>query len=291
MSGVLAHGKVSYALIVILVGLSVLVSVLPIINIAAISFSSNSAILAGKVSFWPVELSTISYTSIFSDKNMTWSLVYTVMMTALYTSIAMVLTTITAYPLTKKRLKGRVFFLGMIVITMYFGGGLIPDYILMLNLGILDTIWCLVLPGALSTFNIIILKTFFADLPESFEESAIMDGAHDIQVLMKIVLPLSGPVLATLALFYAVGRWNGFMDALFYITKPRLYPLQFKLYQIIKQSTAIDIAAQEGNVIQTILPESLQAACIIFATVPILCIYPWLQKYFIKGVMIGGIKG
>jgi putative aldouronate transport system permease protein len=291
MSGILSHGKVSYAIILIFVALAVLVCVMPIVNIAAISFSSNSAILGGRVSFWPVEFTTLSYSSIFSDRNMTWSLIYTVMITALYTSIAMVLTTMTAYPLTKKRLKGRVFFLGMIVVTMYFGGGLIPDYILMKNLGFLDRIWCLVLPGALSTYNIIILKTFFADLPESFEESAIMDGAHDIQVLMKIVLPLSGPVLATLALFYAVGRWNGFMDALFYITKPRLYPLQFKLYQIIKQATAIDIAAQEGNVQQTILPESLQAACIIFATVPILCIYPWLQKYFIKGVMIGGIKG
>jgi putative aldouronate transport system permease protein len=287
-----AKDKISGAIIVAIVAVLVLICVIPILNVAAISLSSNSAILGSRVSLWPVEATTMSYRGILSDRTMVYSLFYTLVMTAVYTGVAMVLSTFAAFALTKKRLKGRTFFLLLIVVTMYFSGGLIPDYLLIRDLKLLNTIWCLVLPGAISAYNMIILKTFFADLPESYEESAIMDGANEIQVLFRIVLPLSGPVLATIALFYAVGRWNGFMDALFYISKPMLYPIQLKLYQIIVNSTSLDIAAMEGSVTQSmVLPDSIKAACVIFATVPIMVVYPWLQKYFIKGVMIGGIKG
>ena len=137
----------------------------------------------------------------------------------------------------------------------------------------------------------IVLRTFFAGLPESFEESAIMDGANEIQVLFRIVIPLSMPVLATIALFYAVGKWNSFMDALFYINSRSKQPIQLRLYQIIMQSAAIEMSSLEGAVSQAALPESVKPACIVFATVPIMLAYPWLQRYFIKGVMIGGIKG
>lgn len=271
---------------------AVLLCVIPILHVIAVSLSSNSAILGSRVTLWPVEFTPQSYQAILSDKSMTWSLVFTAWMTLLHTAIAMLLSVFAAFALSKKRLKGRTFFMTLMVFTMYFGGGLIPDYLLIRDLGMLDTVWSLVLPGAVSVFNMILLKSFFSNLPESFEESAVMDGANDLQILFRIVLPLSLPVLATISLFYAVGRWNGFMDALFYINTPALYPIQLKLYQIVVNSTSLDVVVNEGaggggmN-----LPESIKAAAVIFATVPILLIYPWLQKHFVKGALIGGIKG
>jgi putative aldouronate transport system permease protein len=280
-----------YSSIYVITALAALVCILPVLHVVAISLSSNSAILNSRVSIIPVEATIQSYQQILSDSTMTWSLIFTVLITVLYTAIGMILTVSAAFALTKKRLKGRMIFLVIIVITMYFNGGLIPNYLLMRDLGFIDTIWSLVLPGALSVWNLIILKSFFADLPESFEESAQLDGANDIQILARIVLPLSAPVIATVSLFYAVGRWNGFMDALFYINEPSMYPLQFKLYQIVMQSTALDVSTAEGATTSMLLPEASKAACVVFATVPIILVYPWLQRYFIKGATLGGIKG
>jgi putative aldouronate transport system permease protein len=264
---------------------------LPLVNVLATSLSSSSAILASKVYLLPVETTFESYKAILKDDSMIRSLIFTALMTIGYTVLGMILTICAAYPLTKKRLKGRNIILLMIIFTMYFSGGLIPDYILAKNLNILDTVWSLVLPGAISAYNLIVLKSFFSSLPESLEESAILDGCNDIGVLFRIVLPLSKPVLATLSLFYAVGKWNSFMDALFYITDSKLYPLQLKLYQIIVNSQGIDASIGEGNMSQNVLPESLEAACVIFATVPIILVYPWLQRYFVTGIMVGSVKG
>lgn len=223
---------------------------------------------------------------------MTGALFFTIQLTIIYTVFSMFLTIAAAYPLTQKRLRGRKFFLLVIIFTMFFSGGIIPDYILMKNLKLINTIWALILPGLISGFNFIILKTFFSSIPESLVESARLDGCSDIGILTRIVLPLSIPVIATLSLFYAVAKWNSFQDALMYITDSRLYPLQLKLYQIVQNSLAVDIAIQEGsNTTTNTLPESLRAASIMFATIPIVLVYPWLQKYFIKGVMIGAIKG
>lgn len=272
--------------------LAVALCVVPILHVIAVSLSSNSAILGSRVTLWPVEFTLQSYEAIWSDKSMTWSLAFTAGMTAIHTAIAMVLSVFTAYALSKKRLAGRRVLMTFMVFTMYFGGGLIPDYLLIRDLKMIDTVWALVLPGAISVFNMIILKSFFSNLPESFEESAVMDGANDLQILFRIVLPLSLPVLATISLFYAVSRWNGFMDALFYINSPALYPIQLKLYQIVVNSTALDVAVNEGAGGGSMsLPESIKAAAVIFATIPILVIYPWLQKHFVKGALIGGIKG
>lgn len=272
--------------------LAVGLCVVPILHVIAVSLSSNSAILGSRVTLWPVEFTLQSYEAIWSDKSMTWSLAFTAGMTAIHTAIAMVLSVFTAYALSKKRLAGRRVLMTFMVFTMYFGGGLIPDYLLIRDLKMIDTVWALVLPGAISVFNMIILKSFFSNLPESFEESAVMDGANDLQILFRIVLPLSLPVLATISLFYAVSRWNGFMDALFYINSPALYPIQLKLYQIVVNSTALDVAVNEGAGGGSMsLPESIKAAAVIFATIPILVIYPWLQKHFVKGALIGGIKG
>ncbi|HEX9061426.1 MAG TPA: carbohydrate ABC transporter permease [Clostridia bacterium] len=269
---------------------SVLVCLLPVVNLAAVSLSSNSAILSSKVFLWPVEFTLESYKSIFSDSSMIWSLVYTTIITVLYTLFAMILTIFAAYPLSKSRLKGRKIFSVIIVITMYFSAGIIPDYLLVNKLGLLDSMWSLILPGVVSAFNLIILKTFFTSLPESLEEAARLDGCNDFAVLVRIVLPLSLPIIATLSLFYAVAKWNSFMDALFYITDPNKYPLQLKLYQLIVNSQNLDTAFAEGSNTSGVLPDSLKAACVMFASIPIILVYPWIQRYFVRGVMIGAVK-
>lgn len=279
-------------IVVTIVLIATVLCILPFLHVAAISLSSNSAIINGKVWLWPVELDLQTYIDIFRDKYMTGSLFFTVQLTTIYTLISMFMTIIAAYPLTQKRLRGRRVFLLLIIFTMFFNGGIIPDYILMKNLNLINTMWALILPQMISAFNLIILKTFFNSIPDSLVESARLDGCSDVGVLFRIILPLSTPVLATLSLFYAVTKWNSFQDALFYITEPRLYPIQLKLYQIVKNNLAVDMAVQEGTGTTTnLLPESLKSACVMFATIPIVLVYPWLQKYFVKGVMLGAIKG
>ena len=270
-----------------------LTCLLPFVNVAAISLSSKSAILRGAVSFWPVEFETNAYKAIFADKAMIRSLVYTVVITVVYTVFSMIMTILMAYPLTKKRLHGRNFFSFLALFTMYFSGGTIPIYLNIKELGLINTPWSLILPGMLSTYNMIILKSFFQTLPNELEEAAIIDGANDFQVLLRVYLPLSMASLATLTLFYAVGKWNSFQDALYYINDKALQPLQLKLYHIIKGSQAVDVAAMEGgsSTVATSISESIEPATIIFATLPILVVYPFVQRYFVAGVTIGAVKG
>ncbi|MBR5985186.1 MAG: carbohydrate ABC transporter permease [Clostridia bacterium] len=282
--------QVVLTLIILLISMTCL---LPFVNVAANSLSSKSAILAGKVTFWPVGWDFNAYRAIFADPAMVRSMFYTVFITVTYTAFSMVMTVLMAYPLTKKRLAGRRFFNTMALFTMYFSGGTIPIYLNIKQLGFLDTPWALILPGMLSTYNMIILKSFFSALPGELEEAAIIDGANDFLVLIKIYLPLSMASLATLTLFYAVGKWNSFQDALYYIQTKAYQPLQLKLYHIIKGSQAVDIAQMEGgtSTLATEISESIQPATIIFATLPILVVYPFVQRYFVKGVTIGAVKG
>ena len=290
MSNKLRSLRISDIVITIGVTLLTVICVTPVVHIFAVSFSSNTAIFAGRVSLWPIEFSMQSYEAIMADPSMLHALFYSIGLTVGATLTSMVLSVLAAYALSKKRLKGRRVFMILIIITMYFSGGIIPDYLLVKDLKMLNTIWALILPGAVSAYNMIILKSFFQQLPESYEESAYIDGAHDVQILSRIILPLSAPVLATISLFYAVGRWNYFTDALFYITDKKLYTLQLKLYQIIVNDQALNMSSIEG-ITGVSMPESIKAAVIVFATVPILIAYPWLQRYFIKGVSLGGIKG
>ncbi len=270
-----------------------LTCLLPFVNVAAVSFSSKSAILRGDVGFWPVDFNTTAYEAIFADKSMMRSLVFTVMITVAYTGLSMVMTILMAYPLTKKRLHGRNFFSFLALFTMYFSGGIIPAFLNIKELGLMDTPWALILPGMLSTYNMIILKSFFQGLPNELEEAAIIDGANDFQVLLQIYLPLSMASLATLTLFYAVGKWNSFQDALYYIQNKAYQPLQLKLYHIIKGAQAVDVAAMEGgsSTVASSVSESIEPATIIFATLPILVVYPFVQRYFVAGVTIGAVKG
>ena len=221
------------------------------------------------------------------------SLFFTVKITVLYTLLAMALTILYAFPLTIKRLKGRKFFMLFIVFTMFFSGGVIPIYLNVKELGMINSQWGLILPGLLSAFNIIILKNFFQGLPYELNEAAYIDGANDFQILVRIYLPLSFSSIATLSLFYAVGKWNSFSDALFYITSRDLQPLQLKLYNLIKGGQSVEVTVQEGNAsdLASSVSASIEAATIIFATLPILLVYPFVQRYFVTGVTLGAVKG
>ncbi len=281
-------------LLVFVIFIFVLTCVLPFINVIAISVSSKSEILRGAVSFWPKEFNLQAYELIFKDKSMIRSLFFTVEITVIHTALAMMLTILMAYPLTKRRLKGRKFLNFFALFTMYFSGGTIPIYLNIKELGMIDTMWSLIVPTALSTYYMIIMRSFFQTLPEALEEAAIIDGANDFQVLWRVYLPLSLASLATITLFYAVTKWNSFQDAIYYITKRDLQPLQLKLYNIIEGSQAVEVATVEGSgaaTIQSSVSESIRSATIIFATLPILVVYPFVQRYFVAGVTIGAVKG
>jgi len=277
--------------IMIIITLLCLTCILPFVHIAAKSISSNTMVLSKSVYLIPKEITFNAYISIFKDGTLTHSMVYTVYMTAIFTVLGMIVTICGAYPLTKKRLKGRNFFSVAILFTLYFSAGLIPEYLLMKKLGLLNTMWVLILPLMFSPYNMLIMKSYLqSTIHESLEESAFLDGATDFQILFRIVLPLSKPILATLSLFYAVGRWNAYADARYYITKRALQPIQLILSNMVLSSSIDAISLHESAEVKS-TPEVIQAATIMFATLPIICIYPFIQKYFVKGVMIGAIKG
>ncbi|MDR3284092.1 MAG: carbohydrate ABC transporter permease [Treponema sp.] len=282
-------GDISIAVVCLLV---IFVCLMPMLNILARSLSSPLAIVNRQVTFLPVDPSLDSYRYVFKDPSFSRSMGWTAMLTVICTVFSLVITILCAYPLIYDGLKGRKLLNTLIIFTMYFNAGTIPNYILIKDLGLINNPLVLILPGCLSVFNMIILRSFFYSVPDSLRESAELDGANPFTVLVRIYLPLSAPVLATLALFYAVGRWNGFSDALLYLTKPDFHPIQLKLYNIINNLSSIEIATQEGiagGVPQA--SEGMKAAAVMFATVPILVVYPWLQRYFIAGVTIGAVKG
>ncbi len=264
----------------------------PCINLLAISFSGEAAVISGRVGIIPVDFTLDAYKTVLDEGTVMRSMNFTIFLTVLYTVISVFMTTLCAYPLSKKRLKGRTGFLLIITFTMYFSGGMIPSYLLILELGMLSTIWALILPSCISAYNMILMKSFFNSIPDTLEEAAIIDGANDTQVLFRIYTPLSKPIIATLALFYAVGRWNGFSDALLYMKDSTRYPLQVVLVNLIKNSQLDAMEAAMGQqAYERIATEGLKAATLMFAVVPIILVYPWIQKYFTKGVMLGSIKG
>jgi putative aldouronate transport system permease protein len=265
--------------------------IIPFIHIAAKSVSSNSAVLAKNVYLLPKGLNFDAYTSIFKDGQMTHSMLYTIMLTVIFTALGMLVTVCAAYPLSKKRLKGRGVITFIFMFSWLFSAGLIPEYLILRDYGLLDTMWALILPVMFSPFNMIIMKNYMQTaIPDSLEESAFLDGATDFQVLFKIVLPLSKPIIATLSLFFAVGRWNAYADARYYITERALQPLQYLLSNMVLSSSADSVSIIEGTQAAS-TPEVLQAAMVMFATLPIICVYPFVQKYFVTGVMIGAVKG
>jgi putative aldouronate transport system permease protein len=267
----------------------ILVCLLPRLYVLARARSCSEAFIRNQVTLWPVGLNFDAYKTVLSDGKYVWSLAWTAILTVICTALSLVMTTICAYPLIFDKLKGRRFFNTLIILTMYFNAGTIPFYLLLKDLDMLNKPSVLIIPGCLSVFNMIIMRSFLYNIPDSLRESAEIDGAGYIQILIRIYLPLSTPVIATVALFYAVGRWNGFSDALMFMNDRRFFPIQLLLYNILNNVTSVEVATKEGFSSPG-LSESLKAATVMFATVPILLIYPWLQKYFIAGATLGAVK-
>ena len=269
-----------------------LACLLPLLNVLASSFSSVESLNAGKVSFWPIGFNVDAYTTILENGQLMRSMLFSLRITVVHVLFTLVMTVLCAYPLSHKDLVGRNIIWPFILFTMYFGGGMIPHYILIRDLGMINTMWSLIIPGLISTYNMILMRSFFSSIPEALREAAIVDGANDATTLVKIILPLSKSMLATIALFYAVGRWNGVTDGMIYINDPSKYILQVRLKNIIISSTALTELMQEGQNNQTILQtQQVRSAALVFSLIPVMIVYPFLQKYFVKGVMIGSVKG
>ncbi len=285
--------RIGDAIMMVIIVLLCATCVLPFIHVAAKSISGNAAVMAKSVYFWPKDITFDAFKRVFGDASMMYSMGFSVIVTLIFTALGMLVCTCAAYPLSKKRLKGRAGITFLLMVPMYFSAGIIPAYLLYQKLHVLDTMWVLILPLIYSPYNMLIMKNFFqSTIPDSLEESAFLDGASNFQILGKIVLPLSKPILATLSLFYAVGRWNSYSDNMYYTRNSKLKLIQFKLYELVASATEAQTAslADTGGVSQS-TPEVLQAASIMFVTIPIIIIYPFLQKYFVQGTMIGAVKG
>ncbi|WP_429149042.1 carbohydrate ABC transporter permease [Anaerotaenia torta] len=279
-------------IIMLFITLLCLTCILPFLHVAAKSISSDTAVLAKEVYFWPKGFVFAAYERVFKSAILMRQLGFTALITLLQTALRLTLLALCAYPLSRRYLPGRWLITLYILISMYFGAGLIPFFLTLKNLNLIDTIWVLILPGGFSAFDMIIMRTFFMNsIPDSLEESAIIDGASHFRILTQIYIPLSKPVFATLALFAAVGRWNGFGDAMYFVSDRKLHPIQLFLYNMILSAKPSETLLNESQIGVVLPPETLQAAMIMFATIPILIVYPFLQKYFVKGVMIGAVKG
>ena len=291
-SGAVNKFRVSDAVLMLIIIILCLTCILPFIHLAAKSISSNSYVLAQQVFLWPKGINFDAYGSILQDGSMTSSLVFTVGITIVFTILGMVVCICAAYPLSKSRLKGRTVLTFMLMFPLYFSAGLIPAFLLYRDLGIYDTAWVLVLPLIYSPYNMLIMKSYLqSNIPISLEESAFIDGGTNFQILWKVALPLSKPIIATLSLFYAVGRWNAYADNLYFTRRDDLKMLQYRLYQLVASAREAQAAGLAEGVTVTSTAETLHAAMIMFATLPILLIYPFAQKYFVKGVMVGAVKG
>ncbi len=263
----------------------------PFLYIVSVSFSGKNPVMRGEVFLWPVGWDLSAYRTVFNNQSLMLAMRFTILLTVVHTIICVIMTVMCAYPLSKSDLKFKAPILLLILFTMYFSGGMIPGYLNIKQLGLIDTFWVLTLPGCLSTYNMILMKSFFQAMPREMEESAFVDGANDAVVLVKIILPLSKAMLATIALFYAVGRWNGFMDALLYINDGDMFTIQLRLRMIIQASQVSTLIEDIPEVKNDVIAETIKAACLVFSMIPIMIVYPWLQKYFVKGVMIGSVKG
>ncbi|WP_202967393.1 carbohydrate ABC transporter permease [Paenibacillus beijingensis] len=265
----------------------------PFVNVFAVSVSSYSAYVENPMRIWPGQFTLSAYAEILKHPVLLSSYLNTIIVTVSGVFFGLLLYILTAYPLSKKHLKGRAIFMILIIFTMLFNGGLIPNYYLMRSLGLLDTLAALVLPLLFSGFSLILMKTFMEHIPEELEEAARMDGASDPFILFRIVVPLSKPIIATLCLFQAVSYWNNFYNSIIYIRSIDKWTLMLFLREIIYGANMMQIAGGGDNFAEknNIPPETLQYATLMIVMIPILLVYPFLQKYFVKGIMLGSVKG
>ncbi len=278
----------------IFLALSFLLVAYPLIYIVSASFSDSSAVVRGEVWLFPVGFELKAYKAIFTNKMIMTGYKNSIIYTVLGTILNLILTTLAAYPLARKKLYGQQLLTWIFMFTMFFSGGLIPQYILMNSLQLLNTMWAVIISGGISIYNMIVMRSFLqSSIPEDLYEAAYLDGCGDIRILWSVVLPLSKPILAVMVLYYAVWHWNDFFNALIYTSDPELSPLQLVLRELLVLNkiegqlteSAATIASRVG------MYELLRYAIIVVASVPVLCLYPFVQKYFVKGVMIGSVKG
>lgn len=278
----------------ILTSAAALLTLYPFLNVIAVAFSDYKAYLDNPMMVIPKNLTLSAFRSVLQYGMIRTSYLNTIIITFMGTFIGIVLTILTAYPLSKKGLAGKPLFMNAIIFTMLFGGGIVPKFLLIRDLGLYDSLWALILPACLSPFNIVLMKNFFSQLPESLEEAAKIDGASDPYVLVKIIVPLSKPIIATMVLFLAVSYWNSYFSAVMYIRSQTKWTLQLVLREVIYSAQAM-LQQTQGNYAemnaQTVNPATIQYATLLVAMLPIMCVYPFLQKYFVKGVMVGAVKG
>jgi putative aldouronate transport system permease protein len=261
----------------------------PFLNIAARSFSAEQYIDAGQVNLWPRGFNVTTYQHVLSDPLFWISYRNTVVYTASATAVSMVLTTSYAYALSKKHLKGRRVLIGIAVFTMFFNGGIIPNYVLVSSLHMRDTVWAIALPNAINIFNLLVMKAFFENMPPELEEAAAVDGMGTYRILWRIVLPLSKAVIATMVLFYAVAYWNSWFTAFLYMDNQNLFPVTVYLRNLIAGATSL-ANEQMANGTQQQIAANIQAVTVVLVAVPILSVYPFIQRYFVSGVMLGAVK-
>ncbi len=278
-----------FVLIVILVIISY-----PLLNVVSSSISSSSAVIAGRVSIFPVEPTLVAYKTIFGSSKLLLGYLNSIIYTVGGVLVQVTLTVMIAYPLARKQLYGRGIITALLVFTMFFSGGLIPTYLIVKALGILDTRWALIIPGALAVFQVIIARTFFqTTVPDELYDAAELDGSSEFGIFWRIVLPLSKPIIAVLVLIYAVGNWNAYFDAMIYLNSERLFPLQIILRNILilNARPGVIITDPARMMAMQEMAALLKYALIVVASLPILIFYPFIQKYFVKGMMIGSLKG
>ncbi|MFS0727538.1 carbohydrate ABC transporter permease [Paenibacillus sp. 1P07SE] len=274
----------------------IIVTGYPILHILAVSLSDPIISARGEVSIFPKGFTLDSYKIIWAAGTVPRAFVNSIIYTVFGTLVNMLLTIMIAYALSKKRLVFRGFYMKMVIVTMFFGGGLIPTFLVVRGLGMYDTIWALILPGAISVFNMIILRAFFEQIPAEVEESAFVDGANDFTVLFRIVIPLSMAAIATITLFYLVSQWNSYLPALIYLKDAAKFPLTYVLRDIVIQGLMAREMAEAGEMDLTNAAHYMQAENIKYSTLfvsifPMLIVYPYLQKYFVKGIIVGSLKG
>ena len=280
----------------IILTLIALLMLYPIINIVAVSFSNYNEYLKTPWMIWPRRFTAKAYKLVFQNSYFWRSYLNTIIVTVSSTVLSLAVTLLFAWPLARKELKGKPFLMAIMVFTMVFNAGMIPNYLNMQDLKLLDTLWVLILPGTFNTFNCVIMMSFFRELPYELVEAAMVDGGSEPYILTKLVLPLSKPVLASVTLFLAVGAWNSYFGAQIYIQNRDLWPMALTLKEILVSAStqlleaASDPAALE-NAQKEIQSKNIQYASVVISTLPIMCIYPFLQKYFAKGVMVGSVKG
>lgn len=272
--------------------LAALLCLFPLLHIFAVSLSDRSVVAAGYVKLWPMKFTLASYHYVFEKKAFWRSIGISAERITLGTSVNMLFTILAAYPLSKEKsfFRWRTLYAWFFVFTILFNGGLIPGFMVVKELGLMDSIWALILPGAVPVFYVVLLLNFFRGLPKEMEEAAYLDGAGHWTVLWKIYLPTSAPALATIALFSLVGHWNEWFSGLLYMNRPEHYPLQTYLQTVVSQMSA-NAVLENLSEFDKMNDRTLKAAQIFFGTLPILLVYPFLQKYFTKGIVIGSVKG